>query len=223
MIDHAARAELRAAVEDFLFDRCTSSQFDERRSAITTADATVRELQVHFWFYYDDLVDHHINVNKQDWDQFQRLLLLLDSGGEITATRPRHWHGSQLVAILTLVALAVAYHGNPQLWLPPVMSAGLVSIALFKWRDHFTDKLVTDPWRCAPFATISSLREALERAPGFRKARYRREIGERQIRSPGSNVLLWIPPILMWLLFSPLVLLVQSFPCRTGKWNVSWR
>jgi hypothetical protein len=215
MIDRAARTAVRAAVEDFLFDRIKSFEFDDRLRAITTEDSTVRIAKLDLWGYYDDIKDHVVVADKATWDYIQRWLLILDSDAEVIETSHRRWHTSQLIAIVTLVCLWFAYRAHPEIWLPPVMFGGVVSILLGLWRrQNALATLAPDPWRCRPFPSLKSLRCVLERTSSFHKVRFRGELNERVLRSPSESRFAWLRFGFGWLMWSPIPLLFQTLPVR---------
>ena len=55
--------------------------------AHATQDSTVKFVNRVMWFHYDDCKDHKIVASKQEWDYFNRLLLLLESEAEAEFVR----------------------------------------------------------------------------------------------------------------------------------------
>ncbi|MHB0961093.1 MAG: hypothetical protein ACYC0X_21805 [Pirellulaceae bacterium] len=58
----------------------TAFAFDDEITEIgtATADGTVHFVVDSLWYHYDDCRDHLAGLSKQEWDYFQRLVLLLD-------------------------------------------------------------------------------------------------------------------------------------------------
>ena len=52
-------------------------------------------------------------------------------------------------------------------------------------------------------------------------ARYPTQLGSRQIRGPVSEAFNWLHFVVVWLLFSPVALLLQSLPEREVRWKVA--
>ena len=73
----------------------------------------------------------------------------------------------------------------------------------------------------APFGGLSEIRSVRRRVQGFVKSRYPTRLGSRQIRGPVSEAFNWLHFVVVWLLFSPVALLVQALPEREQRWKVS--
>lgn len=209
-----SRASLAALIEMFLASEITAFQFDERLDIFRDSDdAVIQHVVDAVWYHYDDCDDHLVCFSKQQWNYFQRLLLLLVSDCRIETKFKRQWSLKQLIAAISLamfgyMALQVGY-GYQLLILS--IPFGVVSIALSFWRLRITpnpDSFASDIF---PFATFADLATAYY-ASGFRKNRYPKHIGKRTIRSPFEDTLLRLYSYTIWLLLSPFVLLFQSFP-----------
>jgi hypothetical protein len=98
MIDCAARNEVIAAFEAYLDDTITAFEFDDRLQEIDSEDRTVNEVVRAAWFHYDDCVDHKVHLSKQEWDYFQRLLLILRSDAELSSSEMRRWSWDHALA-----------------------------------------------------------------------------------------------------------------------------
>ena len=70
------------AIRDYMEQRITSFELADSLDCMahSTGDKTVKLVKKLMWFHYDDLKDHTIVASKQEWDYFNRLLLLLGCG-----------------------------------------------------------------------------------------------------------------------------------------------
>ena len=167
------------------------------------------------WYHYDDCDDHLVCFNKQQWDYFQRLLLVLASNCRIETQSECCWSIKQLIAVVALcvfVYFAIQFGWGQQLLVLSV-PFGAVSIALSFWRRRSENE--PDPYTpiIFPFATFSDLSIAY-RSSGFRKTRYPKQIGSRTIRSPFMDSFWCLHTYAIWLIFAPIPLLFQSLPER---------
>ena len=221
MIDQVARNEVRQVVDDFFYDRIKAFEFDNRLLSIKREDKTVGYVVDSLWCIYDDCKDHYVNLDKPAWDTVQRLLLLLESEGEIAIDVRRRWHVSQVLAVLMLATIGAAYWLNYVWWIAPVGLGGIVSIVISQWRQRILYwESIPDPFHCWPFSSIDAVHSALVRAPTFRKVRYRPQIASRRIRSKVSSGAVWFQFYMLWMIGSPIALLGQSFPRRISQVHV---
>ena len=72
-----------------------------------------------------------------------------------------------------------------------------------------------------PFSSLSELRSTRKKNQGFVKARYPTQLGLRQIRGLVSEALNWLHFVVVWLLFSPVALLIQALPERERRSKVA--
>jgi hypothetical protein len=87
MTDRTARDEVMTAFVEFLDDRITAFDFDERLGSIQSRDRTVNEVIGAAWSHYDDCTDHNVILTKAEWDYFQRLMLILRSDAEASLSQ----------------------------------------------------------------------------------------------------------------------------------------
>ena len=209
-----SRASLAALLQSFLASEITAFKFDERLDGFRDSnDPVIRHVVDAVWYHYDDCDDHLVCFSKQQWDYFQRLLLVLHSNCRIETESKRHWSLKQLIAAMSLCMfgfLALQLGWGYQLLVLSV-PFGMVSIALSFWQPRI--KSNPDPFASAifPFATFADLATSYH-ASGFRKTRYPKHIGKRTIRSPFMEAFWRLHSYTMWLVLSPFPLLVQSFP-----------
>jgi hypothetical protein len=212
----SSRASLAALLQSFLASEIAAFQFDEQLDAFRDSDdPVIRHVVYAVWYYYDDGVDHLVCLSKQEWDYFQRLLLVLASNCRIeteTESKPQ-WSLKQLIAAMSLCMfgfLAVHVGWGYQLLVLSV-PFGFISIALSFWQPKV--KPNPDPFASSifPFATFADLATAYH-SSGFRKTRYPKHISKRTIWSPFMKAIWRLNAYTMWLVLSPFPLLFQSFP-----------
>ena len=212
--DRAARTALAQTIRQFLDARISAFAFDEALDPFRgSSDSTVRFVAQAVWYYYDDCTDHMVTLSKPEWDYFQRLLLLLESDGQIITTSARRWSWTQLVALGCLIALGwLTWQSGwgPHLWVLSI-PFGLVSMALAFLRNRNRSSAVYDPI-LTPFSSFAELSDILRKTAGFTKQRYPGALSKRRIRSPVAEFGIRLQFFAGWLLFSPIPLLVQSFP-----------
>lgn len=218
MVDRTSRDRLSDVMRSFMDDQITAFALDEKLSEIggTTEDKTVQAVVRDLWFYYDDCKDHYIVASKKEWAYFNRLLLLLASDAEIAATRVRRsWRSSQFVAAISLalfLCLAVRQGWGPDLlaWACPF---GVVSMVL-AWADRRRRRRAAAAAGVAlrPFPSFSVLRSVRREVGDFVKIRRPNELAGRTVRGRIEAGFLWVIWIPLWLVFSPVVLLIQMLP-----------
>lgn len=214
------------AIRSYMNDEITAFQFDDTLTevSIRTDDKTVQTIARTLWFHYDDCKDHKIFASKEQWDYFNRLLLLLESDAEIeTVKSSRKWHPSQAVAALLLLAyvlIAVGVGWGKHLFVyavpfgPPSM--------LLAWLNSRRRKKEVSATKIAltPFPSIASLLSVRRSVSGFVRHRYPKAIVERRIRDPLCDKLIRIPWVITWCMFSPIGLFLQILPDRDSKTRI---
>lgn len=216
MIDRSARNQAVAAIEAYLDDKITAFEFDERLG-IDTQDVLVNEITALAWFHYDDCKDHQVVMTLEQWNLFQRLLLLLRSDAEASASPkpPGRWRWDNALALTASAlycALAMLVGWNGWLLLLALPFAPL-SKFIHQHRVRTAPVMSLRELACFPFASFAELRQVRRGTPDFSKRRYRTEIRGRAIRNEVEQDLSRAKLHLGWVLFSPLVLFSQSFPC----------
>ncbi len=227
MVDRAARDEMAELIRRYCAGELGSSALDDRVMELqrATDDDTLSEVCSEVWLTYDDLIDHPIHVPRPCWDYLQRLLLLLDSDGEIVDEHARRWTWRQPVAaagVLTFIAAAAQLlpggwrPGAPDwlatyylLCLPFAGLWHLLEAARFRehWRRQAGFELLT------PYASVSEMLRARRRVPEFRKMRYRPEIGQQPpIRGPIRQAICTMPAYVVLAALAPLMLAYRTFP-----------
>jgi len=221
--DKISRDSLNTLIRSFLAEDITAFEFDEGLDEFWhSEDPIIRHVLGAVWPYYDDCDDHLACLSKPQWDYFQRLLLVLESDCRIETSSQRHWSFKQVFAGATLLAyayVAIPFGWGSQLF---VMSIpfGIISILLSFW--HVGDNnSEPDPYVAAiwPFASFSDL-ETAYRSSKFRKTRYPKQIAHRKIRSPAMETFWQLHTYVMWAIFSPIPLLVQTLPTTQTETRV---
>lgn len=225
MVDSAVRAEICEAIDDYLNDRLSDDAFDERLMEISTTEDAAARIIIGLLYGAHGDTDKLVSLDKQSWDTIQRLKLLLQSGCDLRSEQRRVWHLSQPIAAITLIIVLVAIVAfcsvDLKLWPIPTLVAGVVSVALSKWRDRIKSAAKTpDPWRAWPFSSPRSIARALSRVNDFRKQRYRQELIERGIRASAEERAHGYLALLARCLFSPVPLFFQCLPISVSHFSV---
>jgi len=92
MIDRKSRDEMGKAIRNYMAETTGAFELADSLYSIAhdTQDGTVKFVEKVMWFHYDDCKDHKIVASKQEWDYFNRLLLLLESDAEAEFVRSRN-------------------------------------------------------------------------------------------------------------------------------------
>lgn len=214
MIDRTARNNLAAWIRRYLDEQIKAFDLDEALDSFRDSDDSgVRYVARTMWYHYDDCDDHLVVANKQQWDYFQRLLLLLESNSTVIQEHRRHWSVTQLIAALLLAAcigIAIRFGVGSHL-LILFVPFGLASIAISHCRRPIVERGPYDDI-VTPFSSISDLRAAYDSALHFRKRQFPRRIETRLIRSPTMSAFWTCHMYVMWAILAPAPLLVQCAP-----------
>lgn len=207
------RKQLSETIRDYLSGSLSAFEFDELLDRFRDSeDSTVQHIAGVAWYFYDDCKDHFVHMSKPAWNYFQRLLLVLESEAVIFESKKRHWHWTQLLALvsLLLVGIAATQIGLSTNLLLLIVPSTICSYGIA--HCHLRAPLPCS-WseRLAPFASFSELRATYAAAPRFKKTRYPKQIDE-PTRTKLEEYLIRIQGGLVWTLFSPFVLLFQVFP-----------
>jgi len=223
MVDRPARDKLARGLRSYLEEKVTAFDLDEVvQESEASQDEAVRVTAGALWYHYDDVKDHHVVADKPEWDYFHRLLLLLESDGELEVRRTRTWTPRQFIAIAFVVgfAAAVLFFGFEQVGVGAALVCGVASIILSRWHVHSAYRQDCEGSTLIPFGTFGEIRRARRSVAWFKKRPYPSALAGRQIRSPIVAAVLMLPWLLLWALFGPLVLLVQSLPEATTSFSV---
>jgi len=213
VVDRTQRDALAAVVRQFLDDDVTAFEFDEQLDEFrNSSDSAVRFVAQAVWLHYDDCDDHLVALAKPEWDYFQRLLLLLESNRCVQTKISRRWSLSQLIALLSLLGfLWVAFQvGWGYHLLIAAVPFGIISIGISWLRRTTVNVGPYDPI-IFPFATFSDLKSTYDGVV-FKKSRYPQRMKTRRIRSPFMSGVYQIQFYVMWLMLSPIALVIQVFP-----------
>ncbi|GMU22602.1 MAG: hypothetical protein AMXMBFR13_26870 [Phycisphaerae bacterium] len=224
MVDRDARDKLVGIIQNYLEERITAFTFDEgiHELAFRTEDETVKHVVRMLWFHYDDCKDHRVVLCKEQWDYFQRLLLLLRSDASVHVERLRIWSWHQAAAALLLscfVAVAIVFGWGVHLFLVS-LPLGVASIMLSRskramFRDEWEERT-----RLTPFTSLAQVSDVRRGVFGFKKRPYPATLAKRAIRSPGMSMALNLQFWAVWSLFSPVALCIQVFPMKYERVKV---
>jgi len=224
MIDRKARDNLAIIVDRYLGEEISASEFDEAINLLQrgTEDHTVREIVNWLWFHYDDLVDHKVVATKEQWDWFQRILLVLRADGELVRTKRHRWTVRQPIAASGVIAFVIALRavGFTDSLLLACLPLGCLSAALWWWRRDERGE-----WRdldlIFPFSSVPEMLGVRRRTSGFAKRRYPEHLRDRRIRGRITEFGMWVQFVPLWLFVSPLVLLAQCLPEGASRWGIA--
>ncbi|HYW81525.1 MAG TPA: hypothetical protein VE890_18210 [Thermoguttaceae bacterium] len=215
-VDRQARNRLVSAIRRYMDETLAAFAFDEEINDIrgASADETVQFVVDSLWLHYDDCKDHLAGLSKQEWDYFQRLILLLESDAEIDRVRQRRWSIRQAVAGICLIGfgLCVSQFGVGWHLFGFALLFGPASLLLSYWRNHSETWQSEERLHLAPFSSISELRAVRKAVRGFSKKRYPRDAKIRRVHSRLMTMVVWIQTIVLWSFVSPLILLFQMLP-----------
>ena len=228
MIDRKARIQMIEAIRSFMDEKIGADEFDEAlcQANDNTSDKTVQTIAREMWFFYDDLKDHKIVACKQTWDYFNRLLLLLESNGEVeTAKSWYKWHPlpQGVAAFLFIWFIYIVYHqGFGEHLIGFAMPFGPPSM-LLAWINARQRRKQTrlDEISLTPFPTFGSLLAIRRQVSGFKKRPYPKAITGRRIRDPISAMAMWMSFLMVWCMFAPIALFLQMLPERRWETRIT--
>jgi hypothetical protein len=227
MVDREARGRMAKAIRSYMGEKITAFQFDDAltETTSTTADSTVQAIRSDLWFHYDDLKDHKIVASKEQWDYFNRLLLLLESDAEMETGRSTlQWHPFQAIAalLLLLFLIIVFQTGFGEHLFAYALPFGPPSM-LLAWLNSRRQRKTTSTREIAlkPFPRVRSLLAVRRRVGGFSRRRYPEAIASRKVRDPIINKLMWIPWSIAWCMFSPIALFFQMLPTKRRETRIT--
>ncbi|MBK1833553.1 hypothetical protein [Roseibacillus ishigakijimensis] len=202
-----------SVLESYLDDQITAFELDEKLQRIHSEDGMVDEVSHVLWLHYDDCRDHKVRLSKAEWDYFQRLLLVLHSDAEISSSLEFRWSWDHALAWLAwAVFIGILVNGGGGWNLLWVLPFGLVSILISVFRSRLLFNADMGGNGCLPFDSFTQIRTYRQQVPEFVKQRYRREIGQRIIRSKKEECLYEVPFYCARILGGPFVLFFQGFP-----------
>ncbi len=222
MVDSEARKRLAGVIRSYLNEEMTAFEFDKALEEFqwNENDKTVGEIAWGLESYQDGLRDHLVVASKAQWDYFQRLLLVLESGCQLETvkldSRARQFVAAASLALYGLAAFWVGWKPGSLMLLS--IPFGLVLI-LFGWAGRARSSQSANEAAIVPFTSVYQIMQARRRLPGFTKQRYPEALAKRQIRGRilefllvGGYAALFVSKLIaMWPVFVAFGLLSQSF------------
>ena len=215
-VDRENRDRLAEAINRYLDEEITAFEFDEQISDIASDsnDRTVERIAHLLWEHYDDIEDHKVVLSKEEWDYFQRLLLLLRSDAHLRVKTRGVWTSRQRlaafgIAIFGFFLLELGW-GWQLTWV--TIPLGLGSMLLSFWRNRSTPRPSKRWVALTPFVSVAQMLAIRRRVSDFSKRQYPPHLKHRRIRTLAMEWLQDLHRWACWLVFSPLVLLWQAFP-----------
>ena len=219
-IDRRARNHLANAIRRYADEAITAFAFDEEINEIrsATTDGTVQFVVHSLWYHYDDCKDHLAGLTKQEWDYFQRLILLLESDAELEHVRQRRWSVRQVIAGMGLIGFGLCVYRFGIGWhlFGFALLFGPLSMLLSFWRDRADKRQAEERLRLAPFSSVSELRSIRRAVPAFSKRRYPAGAEIRRVHSRLMTMAVWFQTAVFRSFVSPLVLLFQTMPEKSA-------
>jgi hypothetical protein len=206
-----------AAIDAYMSESMTAFKFADELDRIVgrTKDDTVHRVRWAFWGHYDDVTDHKIVACKEQWDYFNRLRLLLASNAQLMKNKGAwHWHATQAAAALGLASFIAAWMitgWGVHLYLATLPLGGLAML-IFQAIERRQAARPEVPETLVPFPSMAVLRRVRRSVPSFSRRHYPERLADRRIRSPITHFVMLLP----WLLFSPVLLLLQMLPERVS-------
>lgn len=230
MVDRTARAAYLAALEDYMDGRITAFAFDERLQTIVVegGDHTMEHVREALWYCYDDVQDHRVVADRELWQWFNRIRLLLHTDIVIERDPPpagialgrRHFSWRNLVALALLllhIALVVRFgkEAYPVVCLPFGLFLGILLLVSHAQR-RFRPESESDKARrhLLPFRSFAELMRARRTVPDFRPRPYPASLDTRRIRSAWVGRVMWLPGIASVLMLPGAWLLFAALPTR---------
>jgi len=230
MIDRDARDKMVAVIESYMNDEIMAFAFDDALNNIETKDEAVKEARAILWFFYDDLKDHKIVANKEQWNLLCRFILFLRSDAELEIKRKYQCTEIQAIALCLIILISLLAWTVGASW---ILLLAWVGAGIFTWEvdRRFLAPLreqwngcSTDNIEVFPFDSVPNIFRAAKSVPNFHKHRFPQELAKRRIRNTWLEMNIHIPrPILLpfvfvgWIIALPCVLLMQLCPVRVEQ------
>jgi len=226
MIDRDARDKMVAAIESYMNDEIKAFAFDDALNDIETKDEAVKEARNILWCFYDDMKDHKIVANKEQWDLMCRFILFLRSDADLEIKRKYQRTKIQAVALCLIIFISLLAWTVGASWL---LLLTWVGAGIFTWEiDRRFLAPLREQWSsCStgnievfPFDSVSNIFRAAKSVPDFHKRRFPPKLAQRRIYNAWlERISIHIPPLILlpfvfvgWTVALPFVLLIQLCP-----------
>lgn len=202
--------------------------FDERRNVCIDEcckadDDSAAQVGFLLWFFYDDLVTHHISQSREGWDALRRYAAFLKTDFELERVCRRQWQNLQWLAFGGLPLLAAGWFMMSQTgsWVPLVVPWVLVSIAwVVMRRAQPRNDEVEKMWQFAPFWSEAHWRQYEPLADATGIPDYDPDTHAHPYRSVASERRIWIQNTCAGIALLPLVLLWHCFPIKFEVYRI---
>jgi hypothetical protein len=216
MTNRTDRDLLISLLNQYISEEITAFELDEYLTELSynTNDKTVKIVSNFMWHFYDDVKDHTIVASKEEWDLFQRLVLLLESDEELIEMISKKYTIRQMLSLGLLCIFFYAWWKfgyNLKLLITSMLLGGF-SIIISAWKEkeeQGKDDIIREIF---PFENLHHLMKTRKKITGFKKKKYNRRLRRKSIRNPSMDMFMHLINMLAWLVYSPIVLLFQSMP-----------
>lgn len=216
MITRSDRDSLISLIKKYTSEKIGAFDLDESLAELAdkTKDETVSIVSNYLWYFYDDFEDHSIVASKEDWDLFQRFILLLKSDEELRLIEQKKYTIRQVLSAILLCIFCIAWWQFGWEFELLITSAflGVFSIFISFWKQKEEQNNTDDISELFPFNSFQQLMRIRKKQELFQKVKYNYKLEKKRIRSPEDDALMHLRSRLLWLIYSPVVLLFQSFP-----------
>lgn len=159
-------------------------------------------------------------TTKEDWDYFQRLLLILSSGSEFEdndkSVEPYNL-GTFLIAITSIVLYFICIFQLHFSWILCNIVISLIIILLVKLADFESSTTIKRP-DCYPFDNLSEIRKAVQLSGSFRKRKFKGDADNRKESNKTLSILEKAFGYAMLILLAPILILIYiQFIYKTPK------
>ena len=175
MVNFSERKKMASATRRYIHGAIHADDFDDLLESLEqdSGDETVDLLRAQIQFDCEDIFHpkRFLTPNKADWDYFHRVLLLLESGGELVEQRQKRFSFRQLSIGLGYLSagLSAWFFGIPFLLFPGYLLVALYLAGIIfgelRQGGEFSKRIAA----MAPFHTLTEILEARRRVPGFVK------------------------------------------------------
>ena len=217
MVIREDRDRLIEIINEYLHEKITAFEFDDKLWQLgDSKDETVVQVRKCLWYYYDDIQDHKVVASKQDWDYFQRILLLLQTNSEFEKMSWR-WHSSELIALLLFCISISIFIFTKNIYVGICFNVIFWPFSYLIAKSRLAYKSINlhpfqEKARFFPYKSFKQLLSHRRAIPCFKKKQYPSELNKRTIRGKFLEMNVAFIWYIIWVVFCPVVLLFQIMP-----------